>query len=250
MSRIETIGNCTLYLGDCREILPTLGKVDAVVTDPPYSERTHSGHDTGASPGVDGAARKSLGYSALSPDQAVELAGLLHSACSGWVCWMTDHTLARDIMPELERLGRYVFAPLPFFAPGSRVRLSGDGPSSWTDWIIVSRTKAQRSWGTLPGGYVSGPGWDDKVHMGGKPTALKQCLVRDYSRYGQTVCDPFMGSGTTGVACVKLGRKFIGIEIDPKYFDIACRRIEEAYKQPDLFVQPPSTKQEQTELAL
>lgn len=54
-----------------------------------------------------------------------------------------------------------------------------------------------------------------------------------------TVLDPFMGSGTTGVACAKMGRKFIGIEIEPKYFDIACKRIEEAYKQPDMFVELP-----------
>jgi site-specific DNA-methyltransferase (adenine-specific) len=55
----------------------------------------------------------------------------------------------------------------------------------------------------------------------------------------ETILDPFAGSGTTGVACAKLGRKFIGIELDPGYFDIACKRIEDAYKQPDLFIEPP-----------
>jgi site-specific DNA-methyltransferase (adenine-specific) len=64
-------------------------------------------------------------------------------------------------------------------------------------------------------------------------------IVRDYTQHAQTILDPFMGSGTTGVACAKLGRKFIGIEIKPKYFDIACKRIEDAYKQGDLFVEPP-----------
>ena len=67
---------------------------------------------------------------------------------------------------------------------------------------------------------------------------------------GHTILDPFMGSGTTGVACVKLGRKFIGIEIEPKYFDIACRRIEAAYAQPDFFVQSPAPKAEQLGLGL
>ena len=67
-------------------------------------------------------------------------------------------------------------------------------------------------------------------------------MVSNASRQGHTVIDPFMGSGTTGVACVKLGRKFIGIEIEPKYFDIACRRIEAAYAQPDLFVSAPSPR--------
>ena len=65
-------------------------------------------------------------------------------------------------------------------------------------------------------------------------------LVGLFSTPGETILDPFMGSGTTGVACVKLGRKFIGIEIDPTYFDIACKRIADAYKQPDMFVERPA----------
>lgn len=70
------------------------------------------------------------------------------------------------------------------------------------------------------------------------------------SRIGETILDPFMGSGTTGVACVKLGRKFIGIEIEERYFDIACRRIEEAYKQPDFFVPAPQPKPEQLSMMM
>lgn len=65
-------------------------------------------------------------------------------------------------------------------------------------------------------------------------------ILKDFTNSGETILDPFMGSGTTGVACVKLGRKFIGIELDEKYFDIACRRIEESYKQPDMFIEPPA----------
>jgi DNA modification methylase len=73
---------------------------------------------------------------------------------------------------------------------------------------------------------------------------LVEHFVNLHSDIGQVILDPFMGSGTTGVACAKLGRKFIGIEIEPKYFDIACRRIEEAYKQPDFFIaRPPVPKQ-------
>ena len=73
-----------------------------------------------------------------------------------------------------------------------------------------------------------------------KPIRAWSWLVGKLSQEGETILDPFMGSGTTGVACVKLGRKFIGIEIEPKYFDIACKRIEDAYKQGDLFVEPPA----------
>jgi DNA modification methylase len=72
-----------------------------------------------------------------------------------------------------------------------------------------------------------------------KPISVWVKFIARFSRLGEIVVDPFMGSGTTGVACAKLGRKFIGIEIDPGYFDIACRRIEQAYKQPDLFIEKP-----------
>ena len=235
--RIEKIGAATLYLGDCRDVLPTLGKVDHIITDPPYSERTHAGHDSGARDGADGAARDALGYGALSPEQAQQLAAIFTNATDGWIAWMTDHSLAPTIQAELERIGRYVFAPLPFHHPGRSVRLSGDGPSSWTDWIIVARTAAQHRWGTLPGGYVAGPGWNDKQRMGGKPTRLMQLLVNDYSRPGELVCDPFMGAGTTGVACAREGRRFVGIEIDQDAFDIACRRIEQAQRQGDMFIE-------------
>lgn len=231
----ERIGRARLFLGDAKQVLPTIGRVAHIITDPPYSERTHAGYDASAKghagQGKDNSNRTMLGYAALKPEEAVALAGLFHSVCDGWVVWMTDHTLAPTIGKALEELGRYVFAPLPFYQAGRSVRLSGDGPCSWTDWIMVARTAAQHRWGTLRGGYVAGEGWNDKDRMGGKPTRLMQMMVADYSRRDELVCDPFMGAGTTGVACMKEGREFLGIEIDPESFDKACRRIEEAQRQ-------------------
>ena len=239
------IGNAELWHGDCIEILPKLPKVDAVITDPPYSERTHKGHDGGSIPAVDGADRQALGYEALTPEAAALLAYRYTKVCDGWIVWMTDHTLAPSICKALNDFGRYVFAPLPFYAPGSRVRLSGDGPSSWTDWIVVARTSAQHRWGTLPGGYMAGPGWSDKARMGGKPTALMDSLVTDYSRHGDLVLDTHMGAGTTGVACARTGRRFIGCEIEREAFDIACERIERAQAQGQMFApEPPKQEQE------
>lgn len=234
--RKEVIGSATLYLGDCMDILPTLQKVDAVITDPPYSERTHSGHNLisrGAT--SDTAIRSKLGYSALSEDDAAALCKAYAAACDGWVVWMTDHMLAPVITREMQREGRYVFAPLPFFQAGRSVRISGDGPCSWTDWIVASRTKAQVKWGTLPGGYIAGPGWNDKARMGGKPTLLMEALVSGYSRAGQTILDTHMGAGTTGVACMRTGRKFIGCEIDQEAFELSCIRIKQAHAQGQLF---------------
>lgn len=241
--RVEQIGECMLYLADCRDVLPGLS-VDHIITDPPFSSRTHAGHDAVARRGRDGSDRRALGYGALSPDDVTVIAGLLCAAGGGWIVWMTDHTLAPAIQAGLADRGRYVFAPLPFYQPGRSVRLSGDGPSSWTDWIICARTAAQHRWGTLPGGYIAAEGWGDKDRMGGKPILLMQAVVRDYSRAGDLVLDPFMGGGTTLVACAQSGRRGIGVEIDEVVFDRACRRIEAAYSQPDMFVPRPAPPQQ------
>ena len=234
MAHKEVIGNAELWLGDCLEILPTLGKVDAVITDPPYSERTHDGHASGLV-AKDGANRRDLGYQALSFKDIEKLAPKLAEAATGWVIWMCDDEQSVKIRHEMESAGRYSFAPLPFVAPGSRVRLTGDGPSSWTIWIVASRTKAQSRWGTLPGAYILPKGCKEHNHMGGKPTWLMHQIATHYSKPGETILDPFMGSGTTGVAAMNLGRKFIGIEIEPRYFEIACRRIDDAQRQARLF---------------
>lgn len=231
--RKETIGNATLYEGDCRDILPSL-KVDAVITDPPYSERTHSGQAVGEQ--RDGLMRNPLGYTAWGPTEVFALVQAAVAACDGWVVCMCDDVLAPSYDMALRASGRYVFAPLPYYAPGSRVRLSGDGPSSWTIWIVVARTKAQCKWGTLPGGYQREMGWDSPEKMGGKPVKLMENLIRDYSRDGQVICDPCMGRGTTGVAALAMGRPFIGIERDPAEFEKACQRIADSLRQERMFV--------------
>ena len=223
-------GGITIYHGDCREILPTLS-ADPIITDPPFSERTHRGHDASArghlGRGRDDANRKPLGYSAWGPADVAAYCLMATKAVSGWIVTMTDHTLTPAYCDGLAAAGRYVFAPLPYFAPGSTVRLSGDGPCSWTTWIIVARTAAQSRWGTLPGGYVAGRNWLGTARMGGKPLPLMNCLVRDYSRDGETVLDPCMGSGTTLVAAKNLRRKAIGIEIEEKYAEIAAKRLSQ-----------------------
>ena len=96
-------------------------------------------------------------------------------------------------------------------------------------------------WGGRHGVFTfpKGEGLGKNLHETQKPVSLMRELVSLFSNPNQTVLDCFMGSGTTGVACAKMGRKFVGIELDSKYFDIACRRIEEAYRQPDMFIAPP-----------
>jgi hypothetical protein len=228
----------TLYHGDCRDIIPMLGPVDHVITDPPYSERTHKGHDASAGDystrkatacGWDKSTRNSLGYGFLTHEEVYELATLFVDCCSGWIVWMTDHTLAPHIQANLDERGRYTFAPLPFVLPGGRIRLSGDGPSSWTIWIIVARTANQHRWGTLPGAYIGEPDsdWYKRTHMGGKPLPLMTSLVRDYSRPGDLILDPFAGSGTTLEAAKLIGRRAIGIEREERHAETAANRLRQ-----------------------
>ena len=237
--------HCDLYLADCLDVLPTL-RVDHIITDPPFSERTHRGHDASASgylkalplrysrngkaysPSKDGAERKPLGYEAWTPEMVGRFVEISNGACDGWMVCMTDHTLAPAWAEAMSKAGRYVFAPLPYYAPGSRVRLSGDGPSSWTDWIIVSRTAKQSRWGTLPGGYMPKSDYGKHFRMGGKPVGLMVDLVADYSRQGELVCDPCAGSGTTAIACIRKGRKCVAIEMDEQYFEVMVNRVQEA----------------------
>lgn len=238
-----TIGCCTLIHGDCFELLPGIIKdVNAIICDPPFSERTHSGHDMvkngSANAGNDFSDRRALGYDAWSDGDAEQFCSVAN--LDGWLVVLTDHVLFQSFEKHTNALGRYTFAPLPSFTPGRSVRLCGDGPSSWTDWIMVSRRANQSKWGTLPGGYISKSGINKAggvvTQMGGKPVSLMSALVRDYSRSDDLVCDPVMGSGSTGIACYMTGRKFIGIEKDEGRFNTAVKRIERELQQVQLFV--------------
>jgi site-specific DNA-methyltransferase (adenine-specific) len=200
----------TCILGDCREILPTLGKVDAVVTDPPYGiARTWKG---GSGHGWRNACEQSKlrnQWDAATPDAA--LLKMLTDPAKEVIIWGGNYF---DLFPSR--------GWLVWNKPERGFSLA-EAELAWTNIDTVIR---------VFDGIRSDP---CREHPTQKPIDLmKWCVGR---LKGQTILDPFMGSGTTGVAAVKLGRKFIGIEIDPRYFDIACRRISEALRQPDLFIE-------------
>jgi len=138
--------------------------------------------------------------------------------------------------------GRYVFAPLPIVELGSRIRLSGDGPSTWTCWAIVSRpkTREMQRWGTLPGAYVTDrEAIGSRPVVGGKHLRAMRSIIRDYTRPGDLVCDPCAGGGTTLLAARMEGRRSIGAEMMPEHYDIARRRLahlpQGTDRQPSLF---------------
>ena len=210
--REEHIGDCRLILGDCLEVMPTLGKVDAILTDPPYGIGITKSNRLATSRGLGG---KSW------DDEAADL---------GW--------LVPDGIPAIVWGGNYFDLP-PTRAPlvwdkNNAGRDFADFEMAWTNLDMVARRIAFRPM-NMDGG---------KLHPTQKPIkVMKWCL--GFLPDAETILDPFLGSGTTLVACAKLGRKGIGIELDPDYFEIACRRVEEAYRQPDLFIEPPK-KAEQT----
>jgi len=228
-------GRVTLYLGDCREILPTLGKVDAVVTDPPYGINAKLGMGGGAK--GDGGMWKGVRIagdeSVAVRDMAIELAAAPFAAfakintpqppgtCTTVIWDKGEHTGAGDLSLPWK----------PCFEP---IFIGGDG-WSWP----------RRGSGIVKVNAVAGCVADrndgHRFHPFEKPVEIMTHFCERAP--GETILDPFMGSGTTGVAAVKLGRRFIGIEIEPKYFDIACRRIEDACNRPDMFIElakPPT----------
>lgn len=214
MSREEIIGDCRLILGDCRDILPTLGPVDAVVTDPPYGlgDKWQGG----------GGGKKSSWR--FDPSEAM-----------AWDGDTAEGVLAlADYAPEVIIWGGNYYA-----LPPSRCWLLWDKKQNdqWTTGQAeMAWTSLDRPVRVFRFAQCEQANEGRKDHPTQKPLSLMEWCLKWVS--GQTVVDPFMGSGTTGVACVNLDRFFIGIEREPSYFDIACRRIEEAYKQPRLFAEP------------
>lgn len=234
-----------LRLGRWEEALADVVEVDAVITDCPYSERTHAGADNGAEASKKwgraigrpdcAAARQKINYGAWTPADVAAFVDSWSPRCRGWFCSITDDILAPHWAEAMERHGRYVFAPLPIVETGSRVRLTGDGPSSWTCWLVVGRPKTPEfvRWGTLPGAYI-GRGRGDREHIGGKDSGIMRQIVRDYTRPGDIVCDPCAGAGTTLLAAAIEGRSAIGAELDPATFVKAQKRLARGYT-PTLF---------------
>jgi DNA modification methylase len=226
VSRVEHLAEgVTLYCGDCREILPSLGRVDAVVTDPPYGVAFSSGWNN------------KFKDIRIANDATPELRDWL-------VDWLDDRRaliFGSWKVPRPPKAKMLLIwdkgavgmgdLSLPWFPSTEEIYVLGGG------WI-GTRTRSVLSYSV---------GFNHNLnenHPTEKPVLLMQELLRKCAD-DWTILDPFMGSGTTGVAAVKLGRKFFGIEIEPKYFDIACRRISEALRQPDLFIESPKpAKQE------
>ena len=208
------IGDAVLYHGDCMEILPTLGKVDALVTDPPFN------------------AGKDFENDRLCESEWTEF------CCSFAHAVHADNILIEVgkndcvMRQEMDKRHKYRWAICLNYTNSMRqgaVGFSNTGLVYWYGGGKCHKRFMDR---------IDAPLEETKSyfsHPSPKTTAHYTRLVKMFSKHGATICDPFMGSGTTGIACASLGRKFIGIEIEKQYFDVACERINAAYSQTRLF---------------
>lgn len=234
--RIEKIGDAVLHLADCREILPSIGKVDAVVTDPPYGQAYK------VNTWYAGGKREKVVIQRNGKSLKVN-ANVYKPLVGDDVPF--DPSPLLDLAPEVLMWGAHKFADrLPAGGwlvwdkvPTGKERDQGDAEAAW-----INRDMPMRMFRLLWDGLCVGAGarhevtaGQQRVHPTQKPIVLMQWCMRFIE--GETVCDPYMGSGSTGVAAVRAGKRFIGIEIDEGYFETACRRIEEAYRQPDFLVE-------------
>ena len=218
--RKEKIGECTLYLGDCMEVMPSLKDMDAVVTDPPYGIGSRM---VGGTWGAAGNYAKMKEWDLQINQAAFDYIYALEIPIICWGgnyykvppsrCWLV--WAKRDNMPTMS-----------------------DFELAWTNLDRNSKEFYHRRSGF------------ERHHQTAKPVPLMQwCLT--FVPDAKAILDPFMGSGTTLVACAMMGRSGVGIERDPEYFEIACKRVEDAYRQPDLFAcEPQKSAETQGELVL
>jgi len=218
--RIDLSADVTLYRGDCLEVLPTLppGSVDACICDPPY-----------------GVEFRGAQWDKDIPEVATRLPQMFSR-----VAIIMGTTAAWQFPPP-----KWVAC---WARPASNSRSKIGGFSHWSPVLLYGDCKMSvdfRSWHAIANAYPSG-----FPHPSPKPECVMLWLVRELTAPGETAIDPFMGSGTTGVACIRTGRKFLGVEIDRHYFNVARDRLERELAQPRLAIPEAPPKPQQQELSV
>ncbi len=245
--RCEVIGGAALWLADCRDVLPNMGKVAHVITDPPYEASLHKAknsmrekhpfrrmrHDGGTE-------FKRLEFAPID-DIRADVVRLVQDCCEGWfIAFCTVEGTAKWADTINASRVRYKRACI-WIKPDAPPQLNGQGPGQGAEMFVSAWAgRGHASWnaGGKRGIYTHCIRQKDRDgrHPTEKPVSLMREILGDFTKPGELVCDPFMGSGTTGVAALALGRCFVGIEQDPRWFDVACRRIDKAARQTDLFI--------------
>lgn len=246
--RKEVIGDCTLYNADCLEVMATLDKVDHVISDPPYEDELHKA--IGRIRRNDGREMiADLGFDGVNSSRA-EIVRAVVRVSNGWAILFTLAEGVRAWRDELQECGAKYDTCIAWVKPDSTPRMNGQGPARGFECAVTAWcAPGYRKWnsGGKRGIYTHLTNQRDRDgrHPTEKPIPLMRELLADFTNHCQLILDPFMGSGTTGVACAKMGRRFIGIELNDKYFDVACERISKAYEQGDMFVERPAKQKQE-----
>lgn len=225
--RVEQIGDATLYLGDCLEVMGTLGKVDAVVTDPPYGIGESDEKISSRQRQIGGnskalADQRDYGEFTWDQDPATPEQINAIRACSQWQIIFGGNY--------------YDLPPTSCWLVWDKQNGANDFADCELAWTNLNKAVRRVCWRW--NGMIR-RGREERFHPTQKPLGVMEWALSHLPNSANLILDPFMGSGTTGAACARRGLQFIGIDREPKYFDIACKRIEEAYKQPDMFIERP-----------
>jgi site-specific DNA-methyltransferase (adenine-specific) len=250
--RREVIGDCTLYLGDCRLLMPLLPTVQAVITDPPYEAVMQDRWGALSKQAPSSHVRyEDIGFAAIDGIRD-DIATCIARVCRGWGVLFCMAEGVRAWRDSIEASGAKYKRAMVWVKPDAMPQFNGQGPSVGHEMMVSAWYGPGHSrWngGGRPGTFTHCKNtYGGSEHPTQKPLPLLMDLVSLFSFAGDVVLDPFMGSGTTGVACVRLGRKFVGIEVDPHHFETACKRISGAYAQPDMFVEARPAKAMQLDM--
>jgi DNA modification methylase len=236
------IGDCTLYNGDCLEAMAGFGPVGHIISDPPY-EQISQDRIGGIKRNDGGKVTEKLTFVGIDGmrDKVCEATARLATGWGMFFCTAEGVAMWRD---SIEAAGIKYKCPMIWVKPDAMPKFNGQGPALAYENVVTCWNGAGKAvWnaGGKRGVYthLTNNRNRDGRHPTEKPVPLMAELLADFTNPSETILDPFMGSGTTGVACAKMARRFIGIELDPRYFDIACERITKAYAQGDMFADRP-----------
>lgn len=232
-----------IYHGDCRDLLPRFDRVDAVITDPPYSEYVHGKSRRGGknAPALDGNGRrpacsfaraKEFGFEFLDSDTRMVAAREFARLARRWVLVFSDVESAVLWRDDLTDFGLDYVRTGAWVKQGATPQFTGDRPAVGFEAITICHRSGRKQWNgggshalwTFPIVLNRG-GNDPRVHTTQKPEALMREMIALFTNEGETILDPFMGSGTTLVAAKRLNRRAIGIEIEEKYCEVAAKRL-------------------------
>lgn len=235
------IGTAELYLGDCRDVFPHVGCVNHVIGDPPYEAVVHASKARGRKIRTDGGPTlKPLRFGPIDAIRA-EVSETMVESCLGWLIMFCTPEGVAPWRDAIEAAGARYKRACAWVKPDAAPQFNGQGPGMAVENFVTAWCgKGVSKWNG--GGrnnvftHLTNQASRDGRHETEKPVSLMDEIVRLFTNPGETVLDPFMGSGTTGIACLRRGSRFIGIEADPTSFDIAVERLAAADRQGELFL--------------